>query len=107
MFRCQSCQTVVPAGTRAQRVVVQTRPKTYEPRGDRPGFDRGSRFRGRRVKKKKVFDQGGTGTEIVRELLVCPSCASRYEAEQAAEAEAAKAAEAATLTEAAADTSAE
>lgn len=92
MFRCQSCETVVPAGTRAQRVVVQTRQKTYEPRGDRPGSDRGSRFRGRRVKKKRVFDQGGTGTEIVRELLVCPTCAERYEAEQKAEAAAAAAA---------------
>jgi len=37
------------------------------------------------MKKKKVFDRGGTGTEIVRELLVCPDCAIRLEAEKPAE----------------------
>ena len=78
MFRCQMCDTIVPAGTRSTKVVVATRQKIYEPRGQDPRERRGGRsFRGRRgPRKKKPYDKGGTGTEIVRELSVCPSCAA-------------------------------
>ena len=78
MFRCQMCDTIVPAGTRSTKVVVATRQKIYEPRGQDPRERRGGRsFRGRRgPRKRSPTTRGGTGTEIVRELSVCPSCAA-------------------------------
>lgn len=92
MFRCESCDTIVPAGTRSQKVVVQTRQKTYEPRGADPR-ERGrwGRGRGRGTKKKQNYDKGGQGTEIVREIMVCPACAEKHAAEAQAATEAAAA----------------
>lgn len=87
MFRCQTCDTIVPAGTRSSKIVVQSRPRTYEPRGADPR-ERGRFGRGRRkpTKKKAEYDKGGVGTEIVREIMVCPTCAETHHAEAAAEA---------------------
>jgi hypothetical protein len=78
MYRCQMCDKVVPSGTRATKLVVATRERTYESRGQDPRERRGARpFRGRRgPRKKKPYDKGGQGTEIVRELSVCPACAA-------------------------------
>jgi hypothetical protein len=80
MFRCQMCNKIVPAGTRATKLVVATRERIYEARGQDPRERRGGRtFRGRRgPRKKKPYDKGGTGTEIVRELAVCPKCAAEH-----------------------------
>lgn len=80
MFRCQMCDTIVPAGIRSAKVVVATREKVYEPRGQDPRERRGGRgFRGRRgPRKKKPYDKGGRGVEIVRELAVCPGCATEH-----------------------------
>jgi len=99
MFRCQKCGTVVAANVRSTKIVVASRPRTYEPRGQDPSERRGRvpRFRrGRRVRKRKPYDKGGQGTEIVRELSACPKCAAEFavEAEAAAEAAALEAAEA-------------
>lgn len=80
MFRCQECGTIVASGTRSHKIVVQTREKTYEPRGANPRErPRWSRGRGR-SKKKAPYDKGGQGTEIVRELMVCPECAAQHSA---------------------------
>lgn len=78
MFRCQMCNRIVPAGTRSTKLVVATRERIYEPRGQDPRERRGGRsFRGRRgPRKRKPYDKGGQGVEIVRELSVCPSCAA-------------------------------
>ncbi len=69
-------------------MVVATRPRNYEPRGQDPSERRGrGRFvRGKRVRKRKPYDKGGAGTEIVRELSVCPTCAVELNEEIAAEA---------------------
>ncbi len=87
MFRCQKCDTIVPAGTRTSKVVVATRPRTYDARGQDPSERRGrGRFvRGKKVRKRKPYDKGGAGTEIVRELSVCPRCAEEMNAEIAAQ----------------------
>ena len=77
MYRCQVCETVVPAGTRTHKVVVQTRAREYAARDDSPQRG-GPRGRGRNMKKKS-YDRGGEGQEIVRELTVCPTCAEQYE----------------------------
>ncbi|MEZ6065787.1 MAG: hypothetical protein R3B90_08790 [Planctomycetaceae bacterium] len=78
MYRCDQCSRVVPAGTRESRVVVETREKTYEPRGnrERERFRRGGRrvTPGRKARRRQVFDKGGRGTEIVKEISVCPDC---------------------------------
>jgi len=46
---------------------------------------------GRRARRQATFDKGGSGSEIVREIAVCPKCASEHQAQAAAEAAAAAA----------------
>lgn len=80
---------VVPAGTREHKVVVETRSKVYEARGGggREFFRAGPRNRGpigRRARRQRAFDKGGQGTEIVREIALCPKCAADHAAEAAA-----------------------
>ena len=78
MFRCQICEKVVEPGVRAAKLVVQTRPKTYEPRGRQPDA-RGFRSRGpRRSTRGGNYDKGGEGREIVREVMVCPDCEAQH-----------------------------
>ncbi|HUG90738.1 MAG TPA: hypothetical protein VML55_07895 [Planctomycetaceae bacterium] len=74
MFRCQKCDTVVPQGVRSQKIVVQTRTRQYAARGTRPSEWRPTRRRFP-VARTQPYDKGGEGTEIVKELLVCPACA--------------------------------
>ncbi len=73
MFRCEKCDHVVEPGTPAQHVVVQRRPVEYperrEPLSRRPG----------RQFRDKTVDKGGEGSEIVREMKVCPDCAKSSE----------------------------
>ncbi len=89
MFRCQKCDTVVPAGIRSHKIVLQTRTREYESRGPDPSERRRfSRGRGPRTKKQK-YDRGGHGTEIVREIMVCPKCAQEHAEQEAAAAAAA------------------
>ncbi|HID23259.1 MAG TPA: hypothetical protein EYP14_12770 [Planctomycetaceae bacterium] len=78
MFRCQICRAVVPSGVRSQKLIVKTREKTYAAREPAPKAGRYSRRRNRH-KSKQVYDRGGHGREIVRELTVCPMCAEKYE----------------------------
>ena len=106
MFRCQNCDTVVPAGTRSSKIIVETRAKEYAPRGADPS-ERRRRFpRGRGPRKKQKYDRGGTGREIVREKMVCPKCAESMSAEIAAAAAEAAAVEAAAAEAAAAEAAA-
>lgn len=87
MFRCDRCNAVVPAGTRETKIIVETRPKTYESRGGMTReFPRSRRPMGRRARRAQSFDKGGTGFEIVREISVCPKCAAADQAEKAAQA---------------------
>lgn len=73
MFRCQICGQIAPAGTRANRVVLELRSKSYTSRGGQDGFQR--RFRGGRVSRSD-YDKGGKGHEIVQEVFACDSCAN-------------------------------
>ncbi len=85
MFRCQLCQSVVPAGTRSTKVILVTREKTYGERGGggRDAARGGFRKRGgggrRNASPKKNYDKGGQGTEIVREAMACPRCAEDHQ----------------------------
>ena len=88
MFRCDRCNSVVPAGVRETKIVVETREKVYESRGGSSReFPRSRRPMGRRARRQQSFDKGGVGSEIVREIAVCPKCAEAHRAEVAAMAE--------------------
>ena len=72
MYKCQICQQIVPAKTKAQRVVMETHPRRYP-----------SRLWANRGVKEKVgirypHDMGGLGYETVREVIVCPACAEQH-----------------------------
>lgn len=71
MYRCEICHEVVPAKTKAQRVVVETRPRVY------PFRKEANRRVWKKSKWEKTDNEGGTGFEIVREVIACPSCAER------------------------------
>lgn len=94
MFRCQMCGKVSGAGTKSKKIVVATREREYKGNMDEFPQRRGGRFR----EPRKPRDRGGRGHEIVKELMVCASCAEAHNAKQAAaEAAAAKAREEALL----------
>lgn len=76
MFRCERCGEVVPPGTSAQNVVVQSRSKEYPERTQKQAVGRS------RIPRERTVDKGGEGEEIVRELKVCPKCAAELEAEE-------------------------
>ena len=80
MFCCQNCKKTVPSGTRSTKIVVQIREKEYSSRGADPSERRRRFTRGRRPRsKKQKYDRGGRGYEIVREIMVCPECATTME----------------------------
>ena len=82
MYNCQLCGRVVPANMLLQRVVLETRPRTYLPREKvhlcipPPPPKRGKKKRSARREWKN--DPGGHGCEIVREVAACPACAAGY-----------------------------
>ena len=68
MFLCELCGEVVPPKTKAERVIVEKRSRSYPSRKNANKMKRG---------RKTVFatDPGGMGFEIVKEVLACPNCA--------------------------------
>jgi len=87
MYRCQLCQTVVPAKQRSTKIVLKTRPRTYHQRGEIAREFRGRFPRRGMPRKVPEYDKGGVGTEIVQEAMVCPQCAQKFAAEQQAQAD--------------------
>jgi hypothetical protein len=67
VYRCQICGEIVPAKTSAIRQVVETRKRQY------PFREKAHQVQ-RDRQTKKIDDPGGVGSEIVREILVCPAC---------------------------------
>lgn len=70
MYRCDRCHTVVPPRTPARRLVVETRIVEHP-------YRMGAGERLVDGKRKKYDDPGGTGSQIVREQVVCPACADK------------------------------
>jgi hypothetical protein len=68
MYRCQEagCKNVSQPNQRAFYRVLATRERVY-PERRMPGSEGGW----------KTVDPGGRGTEIVREIKVCASCAKK------------------------------
>ena len=72
MYKCEKCQNVVPAKTKAHRVVIETRKKRY------PKRERANKIK-EDGKVKHIDDPGGMGYETVREIIVCPDCAKKLQ----------------------------
>lgn len=68
MYRCEICREIVPPHTPSHRVTVETRPVQYPFRSDANTV----LVKGKREKR---HDPGGSGREIVREVIACPRCA--------------------------------
>ncbi|MEM9701738.1 MAG: hypothetical protein AAF907_04780 [Planctomycetota bacterium] len=67
MFRCPTCNTVVPPRTKPTFVVTHRRPVEYA--------ERTAEVQGRRGRARtRVIDRGGFGHEIVRQVMTCPLC---------------------------------
>lgn len=66
-FRCGLCGTAVPAGQRAERLVLVEREKEYPAR-------RYANLRRVNGWSKATHDPGGRGFEIQKEVLVCSGC---------------------------------
>ncbi len=77
MFQCQLCGAVVPPRTPCHRLVVRTRPVKYPCRRE---VNRVVRLVKGKRKERLTDDPGGSGQTIVREVLACPACAARHEA---------------------------
>jgi hypothetical protein len=71
VFRCQVCRKVVAPNTRPIRHVVETRERQYPLRLKANRFKRDGR-------ERRSDDPGGTGREIVREVLICGACAEAF-----------------------------
>lgn len=67
MYRCSECRRLQRPGVRSILRTVETRPKTYPRRSGANRFQK---------ERKTIItdDKGGQGTEIVREVRVCPRC---------------------------------
>ena len=58
MYRCEQCQEVSAAGQKANRTIIETRPRKYENYNKRT--------------KEVVITQG---REVVKEIILCNKCA--------------------------------
>ncbi|MBI1277629.1 MAG: hypothetical protein GC179_05840 [Anaerolineaceae bacterium] len=74
MFTCQLCKQVTPARTKAQRIVLETRRRTYK----KPPETRFYKNKWIKIKKDWSDLPNPAGYEIVREVLACPVCAAAY-----------------------------
>jgi len=68
MYRCEICRNLISPNVPSHNVVVETRPVQYPQRRDANRFTKN-----RKVEKRD--DPGGSGVEIVREVIACPACA--------------------------------
>jgi len=71
MFKCEICEKIVPPSTPATRMTVKTQEALYPSRKDANRYKAGRRYR-------TSDDRGGIGSQIVKEVMVCPRCAKEY-----------------------------
>jgi rubredoxin len=62
-FKCENCGKAQEVGTQPVKMVTKTRKKEYPERWKQVPH-------GKPIK----IDEGGKGWEIVREVMLCPSC---------------------------------
>lgn len=73
MYKCQICNTLVPAKTKATVIPIETRSRSY------PHRVKANRAV-RRPKGNIEYpnDPGGKGYETVRQAHACPQCVIKY-----------------------------
>jgi hypothetical protein len=74
MYRCQNCDVLVTAGSKVNRIVVDTRPRSYEQ-------SQAPKGRKKRKTKGRFQNTESHGWEIVRELAVCGTCCAKLSEE--------------------------
>lgn len=74
MFKCQLCKQVTPTRTKAQRIVLEIRPRTYK----KPPETRLANNKWIKIKKDWSDLPNPSGYETVREIIACPVCAAAY-----------------------------
>ena len=84
MYICELCHKQQPANTPCKRIVVQTRNHHHPFRSGEPPFKGapspiGCRWEWSTRREKWIWhwynDPGGRGTQIVKEVRICPDCA--------------------------------
>lgn len=71
MYRCQSCNALVPSGARASWVTTKVRRKVY------PFRAAAIPVAGKGKKRRRKDDKGGHGWERVDQIKVCDVCFDR------------------------------
>lgn len=78
MYNCDICKKTTLPKTACIRITTETRQKTYQAR---QSVNRIASWKDDRADKiNSTGDAGGKGTEIVKELKVCPTCATIQQA---------------------------
>lgn len=80
MYRCEKCGQITKPGQPSNKIVTETRERTYLPPQQDPGNDRRGGRRGRSRRSKAPSD--GIGREIVTEMLLCDDCAAAIETDE-------------------------
>ncbi len=70
MYKCEICEKIAPPSVPSVKLTVKTRNTNYPHRTKVNKF----KITGR---KKIRDDAGGSGSQIVNEITVCPDCASQ------------------------------
>ncbi len=71
MYRCESCNTLVPSGARASWVTTKVRRRVY------PFRAAAIPVAGNGKKRRRKDDKGGQGWERVDQIKVCDGCFNR------------------------------
>ena len=70
MYTCQLCKQVTPPRTKAHRIVLETRSRSYQNSLVHKLFPETVAYSGSRFNTY--------GHETVREIIACPTCAAAY-----------------------------
>lgn len=68
MFRCGRCDKLSSAREKSNKLIVKTRPQTYE------NILKDEKGNVKRDKEGHIVSKISNGTEIVKELTVCGTC---------------------------------
>ena len=79
MYTCQLCGKNSQPRTPAHRITITTRSVDYS---YRPKVNGCWKFIKERRKYVRTDDPGGLGFEAEREVIVCPECAAKWQAQE-------------------------
>ncbi len=70
MYKCEICKRIIGPHVPATHLVIETCKVTFP-------FRKNAHTIKVEGKAKKVDDPGGTGEQIVKEILACPDCSEK------------------------------